>query len=152
MGVRLKRFPEYRLDFSVYSGVVTVEQVLQHFSRLDATANWLSYFDDAADLSSIDLAHFPTLKNALAAKEAERTGDEPLFCLMVNISKANEGFARFWCAYAAEDIEHAHQRAMLPSLRSACGLLELPDGARQALERAIADEARVEPSEPSFAR
>jgi hypothetical protein len=133
MGIRLQRFPEHRLDFSVYSGVVTVEQVVQHFKKLDATANWLSYFDATADLSAIDLGHFPELKRALTALEARRDSDETRLCLLVNAAPVNEDFARFWCAYASEGIAHAHRRDMFPTLEAAFDRLGLPHDARAAL-------------------
>jgi hypothetical protein len=146
MGIRLKRFPEHRLDFSIYSGVITADEVLRHFDRLDVTANWLSVFDATADLSRLDLAHFPMLKCSLAAKEAERDSDEPRYCLLVNANPANEDFARFWCAYAAEEIAHAHQREMFPTLEAACDRLGLPEEARRAVKEAL--ESTEEPAVP----
>jgi hypothetical protein len=143
MSIRLKRFPKSRLDFSVYSGVVTVEQVLRHFARLDPTANWLSYFDATADISAVDLGHYPVLKRGLMVKEAERDSDELRLCLLVNAAPINEDFVRFWCAYAAEDIEHAHQRDMLPSLDAAFDRLGLPDETRAAVL------AEIAPGEPA---
>lgn len=133
MAIRLKRFPEYRLDFSVYSGVVTVAQVLRHFRKLDARANWLSYFDATANLSGVDLGHYPLLKRGLMEKEAERDSDERRSCLLVNTSPRNDDFVRFWCAYAADDIAHAHQRELCPSLEAAFDLLGLSDEARAAI-------------------
>lgn len=143
MGISLKRFPEHRLDFSIYSGVVTADDVLRHFAKLDVSANWLSYFDTTADLSALDLAHFPALKHALTAKEGERDLQEPRFCLMVNDSSSNEAFIRFWCAYAAEDIDHPHKRAVFHTLEEACDWLGLPSELRETLEAAtVAPNAR----------
>ena len=142
MGIRLKRFPKHRLDFSIYSGVVTVEQVLRHFEKLEVGANWLSYFDPTADLSGIDLGHFPALKRGLIAKEAERDSDELRLCLLVNTASTNEDFVRFWCTYAAEGIEHPHQRDLCPTLEAAFDRLGLPDDVRAALA------AELAPGEP----
>lgn len=133
MGIRLKRFAEYRLDFSIYSGVITVEQVLRHFEKLDVTANWLSYFDATANLSGVDLGHYPVLKRGLMAKEAERDSDEIRACLLVNTAPRNADFVRFWCTYAADDIPHAHARALCPTLEEAFDLLDLPGEARAAI-------------------
>lgn len=144
MAICLKRFPEYRLDFSIYSGPVTAEQVLRHFEKLDPTANWLSYFDATAILTSIDLGHYPMLKQGLIAKEAERDSDEPRLCLMVNPSARHQQFVRFWCAYAADDIPHAHQRELLPTLEAAFDRLELPDEARVAVAAELAPGEPVE--------
>lgn len=143
MAIRLKRFPEYRLDFSVYSGVITVEQVLRHFEKLDVTANWLSYFDATANLSGVDLGHYPVLKRGLMDKEAERDSDEIRACLLVNTAPRNEDFVRFWCTYAAEDIAHAHVRALCPTLEEAFDLLALPEEARAAVT------AEITPAEPA---
>lgn len=142
MAIRLKRFPDDRLDFSVYSGVVTVEQALRHFTKLDASANWLSYFDATADLSAIDLGHYPALKRGLIAKEAERDSDELRWCLLVNAAPINDEFVRFWSAYAAEGIAHPHQRDLCPTLAAAFDRLQLPDDARAALA------AQLAPGEP----
>lgn len=151
MGIRLTRFPEHRLDFSIYSGVVTVEQVLRHFEKLDVTANWLSYFDTTANLSAIDLEHFPVLKRGLIAKEAERDDDEPRFCVLVNSTPNNEDFARFWCAYANEGIAHAHRRALCLTLDEAYDRLDLPDDARTKVTAVVAMNELVEPGKPAAA-
>lgn len=150
MGIALKRFPEFRLDLNLYSGAVSDIELLRHLGNLDSAANWLSYFDATADLSGIDLAHFPTLKQAVTAKEYERADDEPRRHALVNISPANELFVRFWRSYVTSGVRIAHTRAIFPTLDAACRWLALPRDARETVAVAVAAASPV-PGTPASA-
>ena len=85
MSISLHRFPEFHLELYIYSGAVSVEEMLAHFARLDASASWLAYFDATADLAAIDLTDMPVLKRAVTAKEDERKGDLGKRQALVNV-------------------------------------------------------------------
>jgi hypothetical protein len=126
MGIRLVRLPEYDLDLNIYSGEISTAELFFHLRRLDSAADWLSYFDATADLSGIDLAHFPALKHAITSKEHERIGGEPKLHALVNVAAANALFVRFWCSYVCAGVSVAHRRQVSPVLEDACRWLHLP--------------------------
>lgn len=152
MGISLHRFPEHRLELFIYSGRITVEEMLEHFKRLDAGASWLSYFDSTCDLSGLDLTDLPTLKRAITAKDDERKGDLPRRHALVNVPRANEPFARFWCAYASAGVPHAHRRDMFPDLGAACRWLGAPHAACKTVIAAAEAEAQASGAQPARLR
>ena len=149
MGIRLLRFPEYRLNLNIYSGAISAVDLIQHQGRLDSAADWLSYFDATADLSGIDLADFPALKHAITAKEYERGEDEPRRHALVNVPDANALFVSFWRHYASAGVRNAHQREIFATLEAACRWLDLPHAAPPAIAEAIADGKRPASQEAS---
>ena len=126
MGIRLVKFPEYRLNLNIYRGEISTAELFFHLRRLDSAADWLSYFDTTADLSGIDLAHFPALKHAITTKEHERVGHEPRLHALMNVPASNALFVRFWCSYISAGVPAAHRRQVFPMLEDACRWLDLP--------------------------
>lgn len=147
MGIRLKRFPEYGLELYIYSGPISCEEMLRHLQRVDGSADWLSYLGPTADLSGIDVAHFPLLKRTAAAREASAPPKEqPSRHALVTVSAVNTQFVQFWCNYGRIGVPQAHDRVVFSTLEQACRWLGLPPGGCERIaEAAEADAVWTEP-------
>lgn len=144
MGVRTYHFPEQQLDFHVFSGPVTAEDMIRHHRSLDVTVRWLCYFDPSVDLSGVDLAHLPELRRAVSALETRRTRTLPT--VVVAPSQASEQFFRFWRDYASALVEGRHEPLIVSNLEAACRHLDLPPALRDRLAAGIEAGEAVAPA------
>jgi hypothetical protein len=145
MSIRVRRFPEYEVNLHIYSGAVTAEEVFRHFARLEPT-RWIGYFDPSADVTALDVASLPKLKQALADKRQALFGERPSPSVIVYSSREVEKFFRFWRRYIANVGERPITVVLFGSLEGACGWLGLPDPARQAIMAAAGVDPLAEPS------
>lgn len=146
MGVYHKYFPEFRLDLGIYFGRVTADEVIRTFNKLDPASNWLCYFDASIDVSGIDVAEFPAMKQAVTAKETAPGDGARKRCAFVNLSGPDELYVQFWSHYASAGIDHPHERRLFPDLEAACRWLALPPAAQDVFDATII-EALARPAE-----
>ena len=154
MTIRVTRFPEFRVNVSVYSGPVTRAELMEHYGSLDgedaASADrWVSYFDPTADLSQLDVAALCELRRLTCLKLNEIYGDRTLTVAIVCKSPVNLPILRTWRNFLSADRTHPSELSLFSSLKDACDWLDLPGSACFALA-ATAGEIRVdEPREAS---
>ena len=154
MGVHFKRLPEYALELSIYYGPVSYDELLRNFRRRDCRANWLSIFGATADLTGIEVSHFPELKRAVDANDCERGEGEPARRqALVDIPNTKtDNFVRFWRNYIYEGVQRPRERAIFTTTDAAGRWLGLPAEAMDAIaaearcvEAALADAASPSP-------
>jgi len=134
---RLCRLPEHDLILHVVTGTHTGAEAIEFFRGLDATCamRWLSYFDPTAELSQLDVASLPVLKQVIAEKRTELFGDKPKAHLIVAASEATARQFRFWRQYFGHGDENAVR--IFRSLDEAYDWLGLPKEGRAAVTRAV---------------
>jgi hypothetical protein len=142
------RFPEFRVNVSVYSGPIARAELIEHYGSLDAedaasADRWISYFDPTADLSQLDVAAIGELRRLTAAKLNEVYGDRTLTVAIVCKSPVNHPILSTWRSYLAADRNHPSDLSLFSSLKDACNWLDLPGSACFALA-AVAGEIRID--------
>ena len=141
MGVRLQRFPEYGVTLEVFTGVITPELL---FGRLRALregdgARWIIYIDPTVDLSRVDIATIPELKNANAARLKALKIEDPRIAFVCDPGECeNDLTFEFWLRYVQLRHEHPGAQQVFSTLAEACDWLDLPQAARTRLAEAIA--------------
>lgn len=135
MAIRVQRFPEHRLNLHIFSGVITVEEVLEHIRKQDVTVRWLCFFAPTVDLSEIDLAHVPDLRRSVSLRERERA-DLPT--AIVTTSGSSDPVLRFWRDYASAEPHNPHEPVLFDNLEAACRWLGLPAAAQDRIAAEIA--------------
>jgi TetR/AcrR family transcriptional repressor of nem operon len=146
MAASLKRFPEFNLQLSVFSGAVTDDDLLKCFSALDHKAHWLGVFTKDADVSGVDIACFPALKRAVTPDASEPAGTKPRLSALVNLSESSELFVRFWAHYATAGDRSARKREVFSTIEAARQWLGLPAAAAGKIVAAVT-EAKIGPAE-----
>jgi hypothetical protein len=144
MGVRVKRLPENDLTLFIVSGPHTSEEALRLFEGLDtrAATRWLTYFDPTVDMSGVDVASFPRLKRAIAAKQKELFGDRPMVrAIVCSTWDAEQFFRKFWSSYVKAGDGPPAPPALFEDLEAAFEWLALPMAARGAIAEAIESDA-----------
>jgi hypothetical protein len=140
MTIRVQRFPEHDVNLHIYSGAISVEEVFRHFAQLEAT-RWIGYFDPTADVSALDVASLPRLKQALQDKQMALFGGTPKPSAIVYSSREVERFFRFWRRYIAAGGERPLTVVLFSSLEAACNWLSLTDAGCAAVMAAAGLEA-----------
>jgi hypothetical protein len=143
VGVQTLHFPEQQLDFHIFAGPVTAEDMLRHHRTLDITARWLCYFGPTVDFSGVDLAHMPELRSAISAQEKLRAQTLPT--VVVAPSEATNQFFRFWRDYASSLVEGRHEPLVVPDLGEACRRLDISPAFQAALASEIGSAETVAP-------
>jgi hypothetical protein len=142
--IRVIRCHDFGVNISIYSGKITREELIRHYSAIDAddaasADRWISYFAPSADLSELDIAAMAELKRLTSAKIREVYGDRPLAVAIVCDSRINEPILSVWRSYLGADVDHPTAPGMFSSLRAACDWLGAP-AARDAIAAMIGDE------------
>ena len=140
MGIRVKQVPEFGLTLIIWSGTVTREEVIEHYSRLTAAdaGRRIIYLDPTLDRSGLDVASFPELRRIITAKFKELYGDTPVRSAIVRGgASVSEPDIDFWFRYAGVEIDYSNTPAGFPSFEAACEWLGLPDAACRAVREAI---------------
>ena len=148
MTIRVTRFPEFRINISVYSGPITRGALIEHYGAIDgedaASADrWISYFDPTADLSQLDVAALCELRRLTCVKLNEIYSDRTLTVAIVCKSPVNLPILRTWRSFLNAARNHPSDLSLFSSLKDACDWLDLPGAASFALA-AVAGEIRVD--------
>jgi hypothetical protein len=143
--IRVVRCGEFGVNVTVYSGLITREELREHYQAIDAVdaasgERWISYFAPSADLSDIDIAAFAELRRITAAKLHEVFAGRSLQIAIVCDSRINEPILSVWRSYIGRDREHPADPGLFSSLKAACDWLGLDEGAREAVLKAIGED------------
>jgi hypothetical protein len=143
--IRVTRCPDFGVNVTVYSGKITRQELIEHYSTINAgdaasADRWISYFQPSADLSDIDIAAFAELKRITSAKLKEVYPDRPLAVAIVCDSRINEPILSVWRSYVGADAEHPSDPGLFSSLKAACDWLGLSQAAREAAILAIGED------------
>lgn len=140
MSVRVMPFPEFGVGLNIYSGTPTPEDVLRFAAELQPVegARWVNYLDPTLDISGLDIAHIPMLKDVLADRLRALYGETHIRAAMVTASPANALLLDFWPRYVGRDVDYPSEAVAFPSLEAACAWLGLTEPACRAIGEAVA--------------
>jgi hypothetical protein len=136
MGIRMERFPEHGVTLVIYSGEISTEDVLTHFTQLDPAdlVRRINVLDPTLDYR-VGVAAIPKLKGIIAAKLHELDNGERAAAAFVSSSGSTELVHSFWPTYLGTDFPGT--RAGFASLEQAYDWLGLADDARKAVTAAV---------------
>jgi hypothetical protein len=153
MDIWFKHFPEYGVTLNVFAGKLTREAMMEFIGQIEPVEwrCWINYLDPTLDMTGIVAEDYPVVRRAFADKLRAIYGKAHFNAALVSGSPAYEFFLDFWPRFVGGDILYPVEIVAAPTVEAACEGLRLPEGASEAIIKAISAAPENEPS-PTPAR
>ena len=139
MTFELKRYPELGITLIMFSGDVSVDDVIKLFGSLDNrdAGRWLTYCDPTVTTGALGVDVVPRLKQLIADKQSAIFDGAYPRNAMVYASRAGEEFLIFWQRYTLTGDVHPMTPAIFSDFKAACDWLGLSEAAHAKLKAEV---------------